>query len=147
MNPVRWIKSTSWELPFFGLPQEIPWPGNVDPAVANQTPFEVEHLLTAIEQLGPEAQNPWKSFLAAAEYHEQLLEALEGSDHEEALAALDEIDRVHPDTAFSLFHRAHIARADGSEAGAIDLYKAAAEKAPMVGPIWGNLGSLYALRE
>src|ERR1700759_5391031 len=65
---VRWIKSTSWELPFFGLPQEIPWPGDVDPAIANQSPFEVEHLLNAIEQLGPEAQNPWKAFLAASEH-------------------------------------------------------------------------------
>src|SRR4051812_47681630 len=51
MSTVRWIKSTSWELPFFGLPQEIPWPADVDPAIANQSPFEVEHLLNAIEQL------------------------------------------------------------------------------------------------
>ena len=146
-TPVRWIQSNSWELPFFGLPQEIPWPGDVDPAVANQMPFEMEHLLKAIEQLGSEAQNPWKSFLESSKFHDQLADALEGGDHEDALEALDEIDRVHPDTAFSLFHRAHIARADGADEDAIELYKQAAEKAPQVGPIWGNLGSLYALRE
>jgi tetratricopeptide (TPR) repeat protein len=147
MSNVRWIKSTSWELPFFGLPREIPWPADVDPAIANQSPFEVEHLLNAIEQLGPEAQNPWKSFLEASEHHEKLAEALEGADHEEALEALDAIEEIHPGTAFALYHRAHIARADGGDLEAIELYKEAAEKAPMVGPIWGNLGSLYALRE
>lgn len=147
MSNVRWIKSTSWELPFFGLPQEIPWPADVDPAVANQSPFEVEHLLNAIEALGPEAQNPWKAFLDASEHHEQLAEALEGADHEEALEALDKMEEIHPGTAFALYHRAHIARADGGDQEAIELYKEAAEKAPMVGPIWGSLGSLYALRE
>ena len=32
---VNWIDSTSWEPPFFGLPQRIPWPADVDPALAN----------------------------------------------------------------------------------------------------------------
>ena len=44
----RWVDSTSWELDFFGLPHRIPWPQDVDPTVANNDPFEIEHLLRAI---------------------------------------------------------------------------------------------------
>src|SRR3954465_1791705 len=143
---VRWISSNAWELPFFGLPTEIPWPAEVDPALANQTPFDVDHLLTAIELMGDEATDPWKSFLAAAEYHEKLGDALEDREMEAAIAALDEIDRIHPGTAFALFHRAQIARAGGDDEQAIAFYEEAVKKAPQVGPSWGNLGSLRALR-
>src|SRR3954471_195614 len=143
---VRWIKSNAWELPFFGLPSEIPWPAEIDPALANQSPLDVEHLLAAIESLGPEAPEPWKSFLASAELHEKLGEALEDREMDQAIAALDEIDRVHPGSAFVLFHRAQIARAGGDDERALALYEEALAKAPNVGPVWGSLGSMKALR-
>src|SRR6266478_3124685 len=115
MNSARWIDSTSWELPFYGLPSHIPWPDDVDPAVANRAPFEVEHLLRAVELMGAEAPQPWPAFLEASDYFADLLEALEDKELPRALEALEEIDRLLPDTSFSLFHRAFIARREGSE--------------------------------
>src|SRR4051794_21727090 len=146
MSPVRWIESTSWELPFYGLPSRIPWPATVDAAVANQEPFDVEHLLNAIELLGAEAGEPWATFLKASDHFADLLEALEENEIPAALDALDAIDELMPETAFSLFHRAFIARREGSDDDALELYEAAAEKAPQVSAIWANLGSLQIIR-
>lgn len=146
MSPVRWIESTSWELPFYGLPSRIPWPATVDATVANQQPFEVEHLLNAIELLGTDAGEPWATFLKASDRYSDLLEALEENEIPAALDALDAIDELMPETAFSLFHRAFIARREGSDDDALELYEAAAEKAPQVGAIYSNLGSLHILR-
>jgi len=143
---IRWIDSTSWELPFFGLPSHIPWPNEIDPEIANQMPLEVNHLLDAIEALGDEAKDPFKSFLAAADHFSNLTDALHADEIGSAVEALDEIDRIHPDTAFALFHRALIARREGGDLDAIDLFEQAAEKAPQVGPIWDRLGALYTVR-
>lgn len=143
---VRWVRSTTWEPSFFGLPQEVPWPAEADPAAANVEPFDMDLMLDAIEALGSEATEPWKGFLAAAELHQRLAEALEHRETEDALATLDEIEKRHPGSAFALFHRAQIARVDGGEEEAIELYQAAAAKAPRVAPIWDSLGSLLTLR-
>ncbi len=145
-DAVRWIESTSWELPFYGLPSRIPWPADVDPAVASQAPFEVEHLLRAIELLGAEAPPPWPAFLEASDHFADLLEALEDKELQPALEALDEIDRLLPETSFALFHRAFIARREGSDEDAVELYRAAAEKTPQVVPIWSNLGSVLTVQ-
>ena len=93
MNAVRWIDSTSWELAFYGLPSHIPWPADVDPALANQEPFDVEHLLKAIELLGDEATEPWSLFLKASDYYSDLLEALQENEIPAALAALSAAER------------------------------------------------------
>ena len=143
---VRWIDTTSWELPFFGLPRHIPWPADVDAAEANREPFEVDHLLRAIELLGPSATEPWSSFFAASDHFSDLIEALQENEIGRALEALDEIDRLLPGTAFALFHRAFIARRDGSDEEAIALYREAAAKCPEVAAIWNNLGTLLAMR-
>jgi predicted Zn-dependent protease len=143
---VRWIESSSWELPFFGLPQRIPWPADIDAAEANREPFEVDHLLRAIELLGPAAEDPWKSFYAASDHFADLIQAVEENEIGSALTALDEIENLLPETSFALFHRAYIARREGGDQEAIELYRAAAEKTPQVAAIWTNLGTLLGMR-
>lgn len=145
-DTIRWIESSSWELPFFGLPQRIPWPADIDAAEANREPFEVDHLLRAIELLGEAAEEPWKSFYAASDHFADLIQAMEENEIGSAITALDEIDRLLPDTSFSLFHRAYIARREGGDQDAIELYREAAEKTPQVAAIWNNLGTLLGMR-
>jgi tetratricopeptide (TPR) repeat protein len=138
--PVVWVESNSWELDFFGLPRRIPWPAEVDPGLANQSPFETEHLLRAIEALGSEAADPWMTFSQAAAHFEELAEALEDAEIVRGGELLEEIERIHPGTSFVLFHQAYIARHDGRTQDAVQLYKLAAEKTPGVAEIWNNLG-------
>jgi tetratricopeptide (TPR) repeat protein len=139
-SPVVWLESNSWELDFFGLPRRIPWPADVDPSSVHQSPFETEHLLRAIEALGPEATEPWSSFARAAVHFEELAEALEDTEIVRARELLDEVERIHPGTSFVMFHQAYIARHEGRTEEAVRLYQAAAEKTPAVAEIWNNLG-------
>jgi tetratricopeptide (TPR) repeat protein len=139
-SPVVWIESNSWELDFFGLPRHIPWPAVVDPAIATRSPFEIEHLLHAIDALGPDATAPWTSFAQAAAHFEELAEALEDAEIVRSRELLDEVEKIHPGTSFVVFHRAYIARHEGRTDDAVQLYKAAAEKTPAVAEIWNNLG-------
>src|SRR5829696_7147382 len=129
-SSVVWIDSTSWELEFFGLPSRIPWPANVDPAVANRDPFEMEHLLDAIEALGPEAGDPWARFLKASEPLDEFGEAIQNSEIVRAYELLENFEAQFPDTAFALDHRGSLARLEGDDDGAVELLNAAAEKAP-----------------
>lgn len=145
--PFRWIESTSWELPFFGLPARIPWPENVAPEVASSDPFEVEHLLDAIDSMGPDAGDPWVNFRVAANVLEELAETLEDNEPVRARELLEEFERLHPGTAFSLYHQGMVARLEGREEDALNLYRAAAEKAPRIAPIWNNIGILLAMRQ
>ncbi len=141
---VHWIESTSWEPAFFALPQRIPWPADVDPALASSDPFEVEHLLNAIDLLGPDAGAPWTTFRAATETLEDLTEAMEDGEIARASELLDKVDEIHPGTAFVLYHKAVIARQQGRDADALQGYHAAAERAPKVGAIWNNMGAIQA---
>jgi tetratricopeptide (TPR) repeat protein len=141
---VRWIESTSWELPFFGLPSRIPWPADVDEAEANKDPFEVEPLLRAIEALGESAAEPFKSFLQAATNFEDLSEALEDNEIGRASTLLDELEQVYPGTSFSLYHRGLIARNEGRNDEALKLYEKASEQTPRIGAIWNNIGAIHA---
>ena len=50
-EPFVWIESTSWELPFFGLPSRIPWPADVAPEKANEEPLDTFEMVRAIEML------------------------------------------------------------------------------------------------
>ena len=143
---VSWIESTNWELDFFGLPHRLPWPAEVDPALANREPFEVEYLLTAIERLGAEAGEPWTAFLRASEHLDEFAESIEHSEIVRAYELLDRFDAEFPGTAFALYHRGSLARLEGQEAGAIDLFQAALEKAPGAAPIWNSLGVAQAMR-
>ncbi len=145
-TPFRWIESTSWELAFFGLPNRIPWPHDVDPAVANNDPFEVEHLLRAIGTMGADLIEPWASFARAAEHLDALADAIEDAEPTEAAELLAQFEEIHPGTAFGLFHRGTVARLEGREEDAIALFNAAAEKTPKIGAIWNNLGVMHAMR-
>ncbi len=145
-TPVQWIESTSWELPFFGLPTRIPWPSDVDVALASSDPFEIEHLLRAIESLGTEAGEPWTSFLRAAQHLDPLAEAIDESEASEAAELLEQFEEIHPGTAFGLFHRGTVARLEGREEDAITLFGQAAEKMPQVAAIWNNLGVMHTMR-
>ena len=142
----RWIDSTSWELDFFGLPHRIPWPANVDPAIANRDPFEMEHLLQAIESMGAEAGEPWTTFHRAAQHLDEFAEALEGSEIVSAYEKLDAFDELHPDTAFALFHRGSLARLEGHDEGAVTFFEAAGERTPNAAPIWISLGVVQGMR-
>lgn len=141
---VRWIESTSWELPFFGLPSGIPWPADVDPAEANKDPFEVEHLLRAIEALGDAAEEPFKSFYGASDKFEDLSEALEDGELGDASELLDQLEEVYPGTSFSLYHRGLIARTEQRDDDALKLYEEASQKTPGIGAIWNNIGAIHA---
>ncbi len=144
--PFRWIESTSWELDFFRLPHRIPWPANVNPAVANREPFEMEHLLDAIEAMGPEAREPWTTFLRAAQHLDEFAEALEGSEIVKAFEKLEAFDELHSDTAFALFHRGSLARLEGQDDEAVSFFEAAGEKTPNAAPIWTSLGVVQGMR-
>ncbi|MDB6173432.1 MAG: repeat-containing protein [Chthoniobacteraceae bacterium] len=143
--PYSWIDCASWELDFFSLPHRIPWPNDVAPEVATNDPFELEHLVTAIELMGPEAEQPWKGFAEASHFFEPLSEALEDSEIANARNLLNQIEAVHPGTSFRLFHEAYIARHEGRLEDAIGLYKQAVEKTPGVLDIWKNLGVLLGM--
>ena len=92
-SSVVWIDSTSWELEFFGLPSRIPWPANVDPKLANSDPFEMNHLLDAIEAMGAEAPEPWGRFLQASEHLDEFGEAVQNSEIVRAYELIDEAVR------------------------------------------------------
>src|ERR1041385_9059602 len=143
--PYVWIESTSWELEFFGLPNRIPWPADVDPALANSDPFEMNHLLDAIEAMGAEAPEPWGRFLKASDRLDEFGEAVQNSEIVRAYELLEQFDELFPDTAFALYHRGSLARLEGDDEGAIDLLKQAAEKAPRGVAIWNSLGVVYAM--
>lgn len=143
---VRWIESTSWELPFFGLPSRIPWPADVDPAEANKDPFEVDHLLRAIETLGDNAEEPFRGFHRASDHFEELSEALEDGELGRASELLEKLEQIYPGTSFSLYHRGLIARTEGRDDDALKLYEQAAEKTPGIGAIWNNIGAIHSAR-
>jgi len=141
----RWIETNNWELDFFGLPHRIPWPASVDPAIANKDPFEMEHLLDAIEAMGPEAEAPWGNFLRASAHLDEFAEAIQNSEIIRAYELLESFDAGHPGTAFALYHRGSLARLEGDDAGAVELLTAAAEKAPGGAAIWNSLGVVQAM--
>ncbi len=141
---VQWIDCKAWELDLYGLPHRIPWPADSDPKLAEEAPFDAGLLLNAIEDLGPDVGQPWTNFFQAAEHFDELAEALEDNEFPTARRLLDEIDRLHPGTIFTQFHRAHVARYDGSVEESIALYRAVAEKAPRFGFVWVNLGATLA---
>lgn len=144
--PYRWIESTSWELPFFGLPNRIPWPKDVADEVANRTPFELEHVLEAIDVMGDEPGEPWASFRDAAEVLDDLADALEDMEVAHATELIRTFDDAFPGTAFALYHRGMIARLEGREEDALRLFREAADKTDKVPALWNNLGILLAMR-
>jgi len=143
-TPYVWVESTSWELPFFGLPSRIPWPADADPNLANGENFDHPTLLRAIELMGPDAGSPWTEFLQASEHFDGVAEVLEDHEFPEASTLLDEIEAVLPGTPFVAFHRGVVARHDGRFEEAIAHFETAAQKVPQIGMIWLQLGSLLA---
>jgi tetratricopeptide (TPR) repeat protein len=142
--PPQWIDCQAWELDLYGLPHRIPWPADADPKLAEEAPFDAGLLLNAIEDLGPTAGPPWTNFFQAAEHFDDLAEALQDNEFPTARQLLDEIERLHPGTIFTQFHRAHVARHDGSVEESIALYRAVAERVPRYGFVWVNLGATLA---
>lgn len=141
---VQWIDCNAWELDLYGLPHRIPWPADSDPKLAEESPFDAGLLLNAIEDLGVEAGLPWTQFLQASEHFDDLAEALQDNEFPTARSLLDEIERLHPGTVFTQFHRAHVARHDGRTDESIALYRAVAERVPRYGFVWVNLGATLA---
>jgi len=144
--PYRWIESTSWELPFFGLPSRIPWPLSVADEVAQSNPFEMEHLLDAIDTMGDEPGEPWASFRDAAEVLDDLADALEDMEVIEATGLIDRFEEAFPGTAFALYHRGMVARIEGREDDALAAFRAAADKTDKVPALWNNVGILLGMR-
>lgn len=142
--PFVWVDSTSWELEFFGLPSRIPWPADADPQLASAEPFDHETLVRAIDLMGADPGQPWAGFRAASEHFEALAEVLDDAEGPEAMTLLDEVESVHPGTAFVAFHRGIVARQDGHYAEAIGHFETAARTTPKVHTIWMQLGLLQA---
>lgn len=142
--PYQWIESTSWELEFFGLPNRIPWPSNVDPKLASADPFEMNHLLDAIESMGADAPEPWGRFLKASEHLDEFGEAVQNSEIVRAYELLEKFDEQFPDTAFALYHRGSLSRLEGDDEGAVELFGQAAAKAPRGVAIWNSIGVVNA---
>jgi tetratricopeptide (TPR) repeat protein len=148
MNPTYvWIDCASWELDFFHLPHRIPWPSAVPLEVSKKEPFELEHLLQAIDSMGADACEPWTGFRKAAQLFEELSEALEDSEIRRAAELLDRVEALHSGSAFRLFHQAHLARNEGDLNRACALYREASEKSPGISEIWNNLGLTLALNQ
>src|SRR5260221_13469184 len=126
--PYRWIESPSWELPFFGLPSRIPWPADVPEEVANRDPFELEHMLDAIDKMGDAPGEPWASFRDAAEVLDDLADALEDTEAARATELIEKFDQLHPGTAFALYHLGMVARLEGREDDAVRHFREAATK-------------------
>jgi len=143
-EPLVWIESTSWEPAFFGLPQRIPWPADIDPQKASEEPLDTIELVRAIEMLGPDAGDPWTTFRLASANFDELAEALEDGEFPRAAELLEEVEQMHPGTSFVAFHQGVVARNDGRFEEAIRLYEAAAEKTPNIAVIWLHLGTLLA---
>ncbi len=142
----RWIESTSWEVPFFGLPSRIPWPVAVPDEVAQRNPFEMEHMLDAIDAMGDQPGEPWASFRDAAEVLDDLADALEDMEVATATELIGKFDEAFPGTAFALYHRGMVARIEGREDDALAAFRAAAEKTDKVPALWNNVGILLAMR-
>ncbi len=142
--PYIWIESTSWELEFFGLPNRIPWPANLDPALANSDPFEMNHLLDAVESMGADAPEPWGRFLKASEHLDEFGEAVQNSEIVRAYELLEKFDEQFPGTAFALYHRGSLSRLEGDDEGAVELFQQAVEKAPRGVAIWNSIGVVNA---
>ncbi|TCO85550.1 tetratricopeptide repeat protein [Chthoniobacter flavus] len=142
--PYQWIESTSWELEFFGLPNRIPWPSNVDPKLASSDPFEMNHLLDAVESMGADAPEPFGRFLKASEHLDEFGEAVQNSEIVRAYELLEKFDEQFPDTAFALYHRGSLSRLEGDDEGAVELFEQAAAKAPRGVAIWNSIGVVNA---
>lgn len=144
--PFRWIDSTSWELPFFGLPSRIPWPSAVAEEVAQRNPFELEHLLDAIDTMGAHPGEPWAAFREAAKVLDDLADALEDMEVGPASELIGKFEAAFPGTAFVLYHRGMVARLEGREDDALAAFKEAAAKTDKVPALWNNVGLLLAMR-
>ena len=143
--PISWIECPAWELDFFALPHRIPWPSDVPAENATKVPFDAPSLLRAIETLeetDPASAGPWTGFLNAAEHIQELNEALQDSEYVQATELLDKIEAAHPGTPFRLFHAAFIARQNGRDAEALEMYEVAAQKAPSLGFLWSHAGGM-----
>ncbi len=141
---VSWIESPSWELDFYGLPHTLPWPADADPTAVHAHPLNLEILLEAIDLLGDTAGEPWIGFRAATGLFQELSESLEEGEIVRSLRLLEEIDRLHPGSAFVQFQLGNLARLEGRDEEAVRLLTSAIEKAPSVAPIWSSLGTVYA---
>jgi tetratricopeptide (TPR) repeat protein len=137
---VVWIESSSWELDFYGLPHRFPWPGEADAEAAQAHPLNLETLLEAIDRLQPPSE-PWSGFRAATGLFEELSEALEEGEIVRTQRLLEEIERLHPGSAFVQFQHANLARLRGEDASAAKLLETAIEKAPQAAPLWSALGN------
>ena len=143
--PISWIECPAWELDFFALPHLIPWPSDVPVPAPDAQPFDAPSLLRAIETLEekePEKAGPWTGFLNAAEYIQDLNEALQDSEYVQAAQLLDEVEKAHPGTPFRLFHAAFLERQNGRDAEALAMYQQAAQKAPALGFLWSHVGGM-----
>ncbi|MEQ1851903.1 MAG: tetratricopeptide repeat protein [Chthoniobacteraceae bacterium] len=147
MSTYTWIESPAWQLSFFGLPNRIPWPANApQPDSANEQ-FDLASLIRGVEAcMGsePELIGPWRGFLSAAQHFGGMTEALEDQEYARASELLSEIEKDYPGSPYGLFHRAYVHRQSGNDEEAVRLYADAAQKAPGVGFIWNNLGTMLA---
>ena len=147
MTTFTWIESPAWQLDFFGIPHRIPWPEGAPVPDGQHAQFDMAALLQGVEMCvnaEPGLIGPWRGFLAAAQHFDGMTEALEDHEYVRAGELLEEIEKHHQGSPYSLFHQAFVARQCGNDQEAVSLYAAAAEKAPGIPFIWDNLGTMLA---
>src|SRR4030095_14741326 len=104
--PFVWVDSTSWEPAFFGLPQRIPWPADIDAAKASEDPFDHVDRARAIEMMGPDAGAPGTGSRLASINFDELAECLEDSEFPRAAELLEEGGGLRPGNSFVAFYTA-----------------------------------------
>lgn len=145
MSTYIWIESPAWQLDFFALPHRIPWPSDVTVPDGTHDQFDMASLLAGCRSAVEDRQaEPWAGFLAAAPHFDGMTEALEDHEYGRASELLVEIEKTHAGSPYSLFHQAFVHRQSGNDQQAVELYAAAAEKAPGIPFIWDNLGTMLA---
>lgn len=147
MNTFTWIETPAWQLSFFGLPNNVPWPSDAPVPDGKTVQFDLNSLLRgvqAVTEQEPGLVGPWRGFLEASRHFDAMTEALEDHEYSKAAELLQEIDKHHEGSAYSLFHQAFVHRQGGNDEEAVRLYAEAAQKAPGIPFIWDNLGTMLA---
>lgn len=147
MSTFTWIESPAWQLPFFGLPTRVPWPSDAPVPDGKSVQFDLNALIRgmrACTEAEPGVIGPWRGFLEASQHFDAMTEALEDHEYSRAQQELEEIEKHHAGSAYSLFHQAYVHRQAGNDQEAVNMYAQAAQKAPGVPFIWDNLGTMLA---
>ncbi|HEY3662759.1 MAG TPA: tetratricopeptide repeat protein [Chthoniobacterales bacterium] len=149
-KPWRWIESDHWDLSFEGLPRRIPWfTEDPDPPLKSygnaNNDFPILRLYEAVETMLASEPSPppdprFAEFVARIDLGDDLVSAMESGDFIAAAGVLREMHRVSRPTGAMLMNEAYLAKRNGDEEGARELYRRATELCPEVEMLWRHYG-------